>query len=101
MSSACSLSSKRARGGISKLASALAVHNEILARRPDLLELLFAPYHRSRLGEEEGGDRVVYALPVMGLCEGKFTSHYSRTYIEAAQLLPDTPKMTDAPMGSD
>ena len=85
-----------AHGGISKLASALAVHNEILARRPDLLELLFAPYHRSRLGEEEGGDKVVYALPVMGLCEGKFTSHYSRTYIEAAQLLPDTPKMSDA-----
>ena len=85
-----------ARGGISKLASAVAVHNEILARRPDLLELLFAPYHRSRLGEEEGGENVVYALPVMALCDGRFTSHYSRTYIEAAQLLPDTPKMSDA-----
>ncbi|MCG8451246.1 MAG: TauD/TfdA family dioxygenase, partial [Pirellulales bacterium] len=25
-----------------------------------------------------------------------FTSHYSRTYVEAAQLLPATPRMTEA-----
>lgn len=85
-----------AEGGISKVASAVAVHNEILVRRPDLLELLYAPYHRSRLGEEEGGDKVTYPLPIMGICQGKFTSHYSRTYVEAAQLLSTTPKMTAA-----
>jgi hypothetical protein len=85
-----------ARGGVSRLTSTAAVHNEMLSRRPDLLELLFQPYHRSRLGEEPGGGDVVYALPVMGLCRGKFTSHYSRTYIEAAQLLPETPPMTAA-----
>ena len=28
--------------------------------------------------------------------DGKLTSHYSRTYIEAAQLLPGTPALTDA-----
>jgi len=85
-----------ARGGISKVASAVQVHNEILARRPDLLELLYAPLYRSRLGEEAGGEKAVYALPVMGLRDGKFTSHYSRTYVEAAQLLPTTPRMTAA-----
>jgi hypothetical protein len=85
-----------ARGGVSRLTSTAAVHNEMLPRRPDLLELLFQPYHRSRLGEEQGGGDVIYALPVMGLCRGKFTSHYSRTYIEAAQLLPETPPMTAA-----
>ena len=26
--------------------------------------------------------------------DGKFTSHYSRTYVEAAQKLPDVPKLT-------
>jgi hypothetical protein len=85
-----------ARGGVSKVASAVQIHNEILARRPDLLELLYRPIYRSRLGEEEGGDKVVYPLPVMGIRDGKFTSHYSRTYVEAAQLLPTTPKMTPA-----
>lgn len=81
-------------GGISKLASSVAVHDEILARRPDLAELLYAPYHRSRFGEEEGGEHLAYALPVFGVRDGRFTSHYSRTYIEAAQLMPDVPRMS-------
>ena len=28
--------------------------------------------------------------------DGKLTSHYSRTYVEAAQLLPETPRMSEA-----
>jgi TfdA family taurine catabolism dioxygenase TauD len=81
-------------GGLSKVASTVAVHNEILRRRPDLLEVLYRPYPRSRLGEEKGGDRMVYMLPVFGLRDGRFTSHYSRTYIEAAQKMPDVPRLT-------
>ncbi|HUL91343.1 MAG TPA: TauD/TfdA family dioxygenase, partial [Burkholderiales bacterium] len=72
------------------------VHNEILRRRSDLVELLYRPYPRSRLGEEQGGEDIVYLLPVFGLRDGRFTSHYLRTYIEAAQRLPATPRLTDA-----
>ena len=75
-------------GGLSKIASSVAVHNEILRRRPDLLEVLYRPYPRSRLGEEKGGGEMVYMLPIFGLCDGRFTSHYSRTYIEAAGYSP-------------
>ena len=39
---------------------------------------------------------MVYPLPVFGVRDGKFTSHYSRTYVEAAQLDCDVPKMSDA-----
>lgn len=81
-------------GGLSKVASTVAVHNEILRRRPDLLEVLYRPYPRSRLGEEKGGDSMVYMLPVFGLRDGRFTSHYSRTYIEAAQKMPEVPRLT-------
>ena len=87
-----------ASGGLSKIASTVAVHNEILRRRPDLLEELFQPYPRSRLGEEKGGGEMIYMLPVFGLREGHFTSHYSRTYIEAAQKLADVPRLTDRQM---
>ncbi len=83
-------------GGVSKVASTCAIHNEILRRRPDLLELLYKPYPRSKLGEEKGGERMVYLLPVFGLRDGRFTSHYSRTYIEACQKLPEVPKLTAA-----
>jgi hypothetical protein len=81
-------------GGVSKLASAVAVHNTILARRPDLLEVLFQPYFRSRLGEEAGGEDLAYALPLFGVRDGKFTSHYSRTYVESAQMIAGVPKLT-------
>lgn len=87
---------KSAVGGESRIASTAAVYNAILDRRPDLLELLLQPIYRSRLGEEPGGEEIVYPLPVFGLCDGKLTSHFSRTYIEAAQLRPETPRMSDA-----
>jgi len=83
-------------GGISRIASSVAVHNEMLRRRPDLAECLFAPYYRSRFGEETGRNDDAYALPVFAVRDGKFTSHYSRTYIESAQLLAHVPKMSAA-----
>jgi hypothetical protein len=83
-------------GGRSLLCSSVAIHNEMLRRRPDLLELLFENVCRSRLGEEKGGAEMYYALPVFGVRDGKFTSHYSPTYIEAAQLLPQVPRLTSA-----
>lgn len=83
-------------GGVSKLASSVAIHNAILERRPDLLEVLFQPYFRSRFGEEKGAEQVAYPLPIFGLRNGKFTSHYSLTYIEAAELIAGVPKLSDA-----
>lgn len=84
-------------GGISKLAAIPAIHNAILARRPDLLELLFQDYWRSRPADEDGlvGGNV-YAMPVFGFADGRITSQYSRTYVEQAQLIPGVPKLTAA-----
>lgn len=85
-----------ASGGISRLASVPMIHNIMLERRPDLLALLFDDYHRSRLGEEFGDNANWYSIPIFAQQEGHFTSHYSRTFIEAAQLQPDVEKMTAA-----
>jgi hypothetical protein len=49
---------------------------------------------RSRFGEEDEGDTLFYPLPVWGVRDGKFTSHYSRTFIEVAQRKPDVPRLT-------
>jgi hypothetical protein len=81
-------------GGISRICSSAAVHNAFLARRPDLLEVMFADTWRSRMGEESDDPATVYKLPIFGLRDGKFTSHYSLTYIEAAELVPGVPKLT-------
>ena len=83
-------------GGVSRIASSVAVYNEMLRRCPDLVEHLFAPYYRSRFGEEAGSNTAAYALPIFGVRDGKFTSHYSRTYIESAQMLDHVPTMDPA-----
>lgn len=52
--------------------------------------------YRSRFGEEADRPDVVYPLPVFGARDGKFTSHYSLTYIEIAQMVPGVPPLTPA-----
>jgi len=87
--------SKAKSGGETRIVSSVTVHNEMIRQRPDLAEALYHPIYRSRLGEEKGGDKKCYPLPVFGCRNGKFTSHYSRTFIEGAQLLPDVSPMTN------
>ena len=72
-------------GGVSRLCSSPAVHNAMLARRPELCAALYDDVWRSRFGEEDATDQSSYPLPVWGVRDGKFTSHYSRTFVEAAQ----------------
>jgi hypothetical protein len=83
-------------GGISKVASSVAVHNEMIRRRPDLAAVLYQDIYRSRFGEEADRPEVVYRLPIFGVRDGKFTSHYSLTFIEVAQMVPGVPPLTAA-----
>jgi len=82
-------------GGVSKIASSVTVRNLIVERHPELADVLYQPIPRSRLGEEKGGEDMHYLLPVFGEREGKFTSHYSKTYIEAAHEMRSAPDISD------
>jgi Taurine catabolism dioxygenase TauD, TfdA family len=82
-------------GGISKLTSIVTIYNEILHRRPDLLEVLCQDYWRARPSDEDGPTTSrAFALPVFGVREGKLTCQYSRTYVEQAQEFPEVPRIT-------
>jgi hypothetical protein len=81
-------------GGVSKLCSSAADYTTMLERRPDLAAVLRAPIWRSRLGEESDRAEDVYPLPVFGIRDGRLTSHWSLTYVEAAQLVDGVPKLT-------
>jgi Taurine catabolism dioxygenase TauD, TfdA family len=83
-------------GGVSKLASSVAVHNEMIRRWPDLAAVLYQDVYRSRFGEEATQHDVAYPLPVFGVRDGKFTSHYSLTFIEVAQMTPGVPPLSAA-----
>ena len=76
------------------MASVPAVSNAIRARRPDLHALLCRDYHRTRQGEELGGERATYAMPIFAARDGRFTTQYSRTFVEAAQKIDGIPRLT-------
>ena len=80
-------------GGDSRIVSTPAIHNAMLERRPDLLEELFGNFHHSRQSEEVPGELPYYVNPVFGVHKGRFSSQYSRSYVESAQKFNRTPRL--------
>ena len=72
-------------GGLSFLASAAAIHNQILARAPHLLEPLYQGFHYHRLGEEGPGEEPTtpYRTPVFAFRSGQLSCRYQRAGIAA------------------
>jgi hypothetical protein len=81
-------------GGESRVVSSAAVHNEILRRRPDLLEVLYQDFYHSRQGEEAPGEKPYFKLPMFSIHEGFFSAQLSFLYIESAQRFPEVPRLT-------
>jgi len=81
-------------GGLSCIASAAAVHNEILATRPDLLSVLYRPYYSDVRGEEPPGRKPYYAEPRFCMWRGRLFCQHGRTYIDSAQRFPEVPRLT-------
>jgi len=72
-------------GGLSAIASSMAVHNAMLVRRPDLLERLYQPFPVDRRGEVPEGKAPFYDAPVFNEHAGKVSVLYSRLHIGSSQ----------------
>lgn len=83
-----------AAGGESKLASSYAVYNEILRRRPDLLDVLYEPLWWDRNGEEPDGEDPAFPMPVLNDVDGSPRVFYIGWYIRDAQRHPGVPRLT-------
>ena len=81
-------------GGLSRLASALAIRNEIARTRPDLLHVLHQPFGWSWQEQQPPGDAPWYAQPIYSERDGRFSSYYIRTHITSAQRYDDVPRLT-------
>ena len=73
-------------GGESKLVSALAVHNALLLRRPELLAPLYRGFRYHWRGEQAPGEPPIteYRVPVFSQCDGVISVCYLRHFIEMA-----------------
>lgn len=76
-------------GGYTRVCSVPKVYNEMLKRFPEYARSMFAPF--PRIWEGSGG---LADLPIWALCEGKFTTQFSPSYIENSQLLASARKLT-------
>ncbi len=82
-------------GGESRIASSSAVYNEILRRRPDLIDVLYEPMYWDRNDEESTGEEPFFALPVLNDVAGTPRMFFIGWYIEDAQRHPRVPRLTD------
>lgn len=73
-------------GGTSLLTSSLAVHNSILAERPDLLAPLYRGYYHRRSGLGSTGEPPLSSrrIPVFGKREGHLVCYFNAVPIEKA-----------------
>jgi len=84
-------------GGESVLTSAVAVHNAMLAQRPDLLALLYQGFHWHRFGEgrPQDGPYTRELVPVFAEAAGHLSCRYVRSPIAAGHKDAAVP-LTDA-----
>jgi hypothetical protein len=86
---------RRARsGGLSAIASSMAVHNTMLMRRPDLLERLYQTFPVDRRGEVPEGKAPFYEAPVFNPHDGSVSVLYSRLHIGSSQRFPEARRLT-------
>lgn len=82
-------------GGESRIVSSSTLHNEMLARRPDLLAVLYDSFVLDRKNEVPEGKGPYYEIPVFHCYGGRVTGFYARDFIEAAQQrFPEVPRLT-------
>ncbi|KON88810.1 hypothetical protein AF332_19725 [Sporosarcina globispora] len=76
---------KAKSGGLSSIASAIAVYNEILEKHPEYLETLYRPFFHDLRGEEAPGQSPIFTSPIFSYYDGKLSCRYLRQYVESAQ----------------
>ena len=81
-------------GGTSVLASSVAVHNEMLRRRPDLVDELTQPFYWSRHEEVGAGQNRWYTSPVFAFADGYLCSVGGGKHVEKGHALPEVPDLT-------
>jgi hypothetical protein len=84
------------QGGASHWSSSTAVYNEILRRRPDLLEVLAGPWYFDRKGEVPPGKLPYFCIPVLNFHEGHLSVNFSSNYYILSQRHADVPRLTPA-----
>jgi len=81
-------------GGESKIVSSMAVYNEMLSRRPDLVDVLRQPFAWDRNDEQSAGEEPYFNLPVIFDIDGAPRIFFIGWYIRDAQRHEQAPRLS-------
>lgn len=83
-------------GGTSYVVSATTLHNVMLAERPDLLEVLYEPFHVDWRGDGPQGGDGWYVMPMFSARDGRIANRFTnRAYLEGTARFGDEYALTD------
>ena len=82
-------------GGLSCVANAVAIHNELVRTRPDLAEVLYEPLPYDRRGEEKPGTKPYFMSPTFTRHGDRLFVRFIPGYILASQRHPEAPRLTN------
>ncbi len=85
---------KAKAGGLSRIVSSTAAHNELAAHDPALWETMCAPFYRDRRGEESDGQKPYYTIPCFNFMDSRLYVFFN-PFVESAQRFEEVPRMTD------
>ena len=83
-------------GGASRVCSSIAIYNEMLKRRPDLVADLCNDLCWTRHGERRPGEEAWYRMPVFAVQDGHLNVRGAGTHARKAQDLPGVEKWSAA-----
>ncbi|GAC1594730.1 MAG: TauD/TfdA family dioxygenase [Candidatus Velthaea sp.] len=76
---------KARSGGLSLVVSSMRIYNEMLARTPWLIGVLYKPFAIDMRGEQQAGEPEVYYRPVFSYHDGVLSCGANYTYIRDGQ----------------
>lgn len=80
---------KAKAGGQSRIASSVAIYNEVARRRPDLVARLFEPFKLDTRGESRPGDPGYVEVPPCRYAGGRLRTFYHSEYFRSASRHAD------------
>lgn len=81
-------------GGLSKVASSVAVYNRLLRERPDMVQALMQPLCWTKHGESDPDQCPWYESPVFAFLDGKLCTAFGPKHIEKGHALPGAPPLS-------
>jgi hypothetical protein len=84
------------KGGASRIVSSVSVYNEVLCRRPELVERLYQPFALDVRNEDESGVLQHLPIPPCRFADGRLRTFYHSDYFRSAQRHADVAPFTPA-----